>query len=380
MVQKQFQWIIFFIFLTGFLSATFKSFSQQPDSTSGNTLLKKIQDALKITGYIDAYYAYYSDSVGVNNYQKIPDISPKSNVFGINTFQITAQYSGDKIRAVGTLHYGDVAASAWSPIYNMIQEANAGVRLGKQLWLDAGFFKTHVGTEALMPKDNLTSSLSVITFYEPWWQSGVKLTYTPTEKLLIALHVLNGYNRFDDNNKDKTAGLSLVYTFNEKGSTGYFNMIGEESPEGTPGHHLRVLHNLVFNYQLSPKLKLLAGTDFVTQQNSGLSDTTNTATVFSGIVTLKFQAKPKFAIYARGETFSDKDGILTGAISNSKGSATGYISNGATLGFEFKPVDNAFIRLEGRDLIMDADQDIFYTNGSYTNNRFEVMMNIGVTF
>lgn len=77
--------------------------------------------SIKITGYVDAYYAYSNDSVGVNNYQKFPVISPRSDAFGINIAQLTAQYSNDKVRAVATFHYGDIPASAWSPTFNLIQ-------------------------------------------------------------------------------------------------------------------------------------------------------------------------------------------------------------------------------------------------------------------
>ncbi len=363
---------LFFIFFSS------QSFAQQNDSATSNKSTPP--PALKISGYVDAYYAYYTDSVGTNNYQKFPDISPKSNVFGVNTIQITAQYTSEKARAIATLHYGDIATSAWSPVFNMVQEANAGIRLTKKIWLDAGFFKTHIGTEALLPKDNITSSLSIITFYEPWWQAGIKLTYTPNDKLLLCLHVLNGYNTYIDNNKSKSFGISLGYALGEKGSISYYNLIGDEFPDNTKSKHLRFLNNIVFNYQLTPKLKTSIGVDYITQQNSGIVDTTKTASVYSGIITFKYQAIPKFGIYVRGETFSDKDGFLTGTITDRTAKTTGYILNGATLGFEYKPTENSFIRLEGRELMMEKNQEIFMWNGYIKSNREELMINIGVWF
>ena len=372
--------VIFIVFFLSFFSFHSNSFAQQKDSSHVKEIENKLPESIKISGYIDTYYAYYSDSVGTNNYQKFPVISPKSNQFGLNVVQITAQYSSEKVRAIGTLHYGDLPSSAWSSAFNMIQEANAGIRLTKKIWLDAGFFKTHIGTEALLPKDNIASSLSMITFYEPWWQAGFKLSYTPSDKLLLCLHVLNGYNLFIDNNKSKSYGLSVVYILGEKGSIGYYNLIGEESPEGIASNHLRFLNNLVFNYQFTNKLKANIGVDYISQQNSVITDTTKTASIYSGIITLKYQIKPMFGIYARGETFSDKDGFLTGVITDEKGKKSGYISNGATLGLEYKPTDNSFIRIEGRDLMMDASQKIFRTDGKNINSRLEAMINLGISF
>jgi Putative beta-barrel porin-2, OmpL-like. bbp2 len=372
-------YIIFFFSLTGFLFNT-PCFAQPKDTATIKTLINKIPESIKFSGYVDAYYAYYTDSVGTNNYQKFPVISPKSNVFGINIVQITAQYTAEKTRAIATLHYGDIPASAWSPVFNMIQEANAGVRLTKKIWLDAGFFKTHIGTEALLPKDNIASTLSIITFYEPLWQAGIKLTYTPSDKLLICLHILNGYNTFVDNSKSKSYGVAISYALGEKGNINYYNLVGEESPEGTKTKHFRFLNNFVFNYQLTKKFKTTIGVDYITQQHSGISDTNSTASIFSAILTFKYQAKPKFGIYARGETFSDKEGFLTGKFIDNTSNVTGYILNDATLGVEYKPADNAYIRLEGRDIIMDSRQQIFRTNGANTNNRLEAMVCVGVWF
>ncbi len=371
--------IIFLFSFAGLIIST-PCISQPKDTTTLKTIINKVPETIKFSGYVDAYYAYYSDSVGTNNYQKFPVISPKNNVFGLNIVQISAQYTSEKARAVATLHYGDIPRSAWSPDFNMIQEANAGVRLTKKVWLDAGLFKTHIGTEALLPKDNIASTLSIITFYEPWWQAGFKLSYTPNDKLLICLHLLNGYNTFIDNNKSKSFGLAVSYALGEKGSINYYNLVGEESPEGTPTKHLRFLNNVVFNYQLTKKLKTTIGVDYITQQHSGISDTNSTASIYSAILTLKYQATPKFGIYARGETFSDKGGFLTGKIIDATSNVTGYVLNDATLGFEFKPSDNSYIRLEGRDIIMDSRQKIFRTDGTDTNNRLEAMICVGVWF
>src|SRR5258708_10771176 len=74
------------------------------------------------SGYIDAYAAHYTDSVGTSDYQKFPSVSPRSNQMGLNVAMLTVKYSAPKLRATITLHYGDIPASAWSAKYNFIQE------------------------------------------------------------------------------------------------------------------------------------------------------------------------------------------------------------------------------------------------------------------
>jgi hypothetical protein len=345
-----------------------KTIAQTNDSTSH----------FSFSGYVDAYYAYYTDSVGTGEFQKFPSVSPRSKQFGLNTAQITAQYDAEKVRAIITLHYGDIPVSAWSGTFNNIMEAHAGVRIFKKLWLDAGFFRTHFGTEGLLPKENITSSVSVNTFYEPYYESGFRLNYNPSEKLSLNLYVVNGYNIYEENNESKSVGLLATYALGDKGNIGYSNYLGDDSPDADSVSHTRFHQNLFFNYQFK-KLKFQVGGDYCMQQNS---DTTGTksASMFSGVVALKFLFSGKFSIYAREEFFSDPQGYMSTRFTDKQGMQTGYKLTGTTAGAEFKPTENSYIRLEGRYLQMDKDQEIFTWENESRNYRMEMLMNIGISF
>src|ERR1035437_320389 len=130
-----FKVILFTVFVLFLFSG--KTYAQPKDSIP----VKKDSSKIEISGYVDAYYGFYTDSVGTGNYQKFPSVSPRSNQFGLNVAMITAKYSAEKVRGTVTLHYGDVPRSAWSTNYNFIQEANVGIRLHKTLWLEGGFFR-----------------------------------------------------------------------------------------------------------------------------------------------------------------------------------------------------------------------------------------------
>ena len=345
------------------LLAAHQDFAQVKDSSSG----------LKISGYADAYYARYSDSVGRGNYEKFPVISPKNDEVGLNIIQITAQYTSENARAIVTMHYGDIPSAAWSPVYNMVQEANAGFRLAKKFWVDAGFFKTHIGTEALLPKDNIASSLSIITLYEPWYQAGLKISYLPNDKSVFCLHILNGYNTFVTNNSQKSVGLSFVYTPNDKFNFGYYNIYGKTAPDSVTLPQSRFLNNFVFNYQATPKLKALLGIDYIGQKNATLVNNRSYAYVYSAIATLRYQLPANFGLYGRYEWFAD-DGIF---LANTDAT---YKLSGITLGAEYKPTEKSYLRFEARELALPENEKIFRTNGENTNVRYEAMLNLGVWF
>lgn len=361
---------ILFVLCVIEVMASTKSFSQTSDSTS----------KLTFNGYVDVYYAYYTDSVGTGNFQKFPSVSPRSDQFGLNAICLTAQYDAEKVRGIATLHYGDIPVSAWSGSFNNIMEAHAGVRICKKLWVDAGFFRTHVGTEGLLPKENFTSSVSVPTFFEPYFESGVRFNYIPNSKLAINLFVLNGFNIYQDNNSKKSAGLLVTYALGDKGNIGYSNYTGDDTPGDADSiSHLRIFQNLFINYQIN-KIKIQLGGDYAIQQHSDLHNSNKSASAYSGVLGLKYQATNMFAVYARGEIFNDSEGFLSGVMIDKKNSPTGLKIMGGTFGVEYKPVDNAYVRLEGRQLIADTDQEIFYFDGISINHRTEILLNLGVSF
>lgn len=364
--QNRFYLIIVFCFCYGL-----SCFGQSADSS--------VQ--IKISGYIDAYYASYSDSAKAGNYQKFASVAPRSNAFGLNIAQVTGQYNTSNLRATATFQVGDIPTAAWSATFNNVQEANIGARIFPKFWIDAGFFKTHIGTEALLPKDNIASSVATITFFEPWYQSGIKLSYDVNAKCNVALFIENGYNQFVPANRKKSLGTVFNYTFNSKFSFGYYNFLGDNTPDSIKVTHLRFLNNFVFNYQLNDHFKIVLGIDYITQQHSQLADSAKSAVIYSGILTLNYKFNPRWGIYARGDTYHDADGFLSGTIIDANnGKLTGYIISGLTLGAEWKPAANAFLRLECRDLVADSGQYLFYTAGTGTNKRFEIVTNAGIWF
>ena len=85
-------------------------------------------------------------------------------------------------------------------------------------------------------------------------------------------------------------------------------------------------------------------------------------------------------MYGREEFFNDSQGFMSGVIIDKTNKYTGYKLRETTLGMEYKPTDNTYIRLEGRQLQMDKNQEIFYWNQSNKNSRMEIQMNIGISF
>ena len=345
---------------------------------AGNAQVVDTLSTFTISGYVDAYYAHYTDD-STGKFQKFPTVSPRNDQIGLNTAQLTFDYKSDKVRGTAAFHFGDIQAATWSPTYPYVMEAHAGIKLLKNLWLDAGFFRTHFGTEYLLPVENITSSVAVGTVYEPYYEAGARLSYDATPKLQINLFWLNGYGIFEDNNKLKSFGMGVTYAFNDNLGIGYTNYIGDDSPDSTKVNYTRIAQNLFLNYQRR-KIKVQLGADHFIQQNSDVATHTSNGYTFSALATVRYQAFKKAAVYARGEVFLDPDGFMSGVFTDASGYLTGYQLWGVTAGAEYKPTENSYIRIESRRLQMKENEYVFNYNGEARNYRWEFMVNMGVTF
>jgi len=360
------------VLLCTFLFATLFSLS-----SSAQVYLNK-DSSLTLSGYADGYYAYYTDSVGAGNFQKFPTTAARSNSFGLNIAMLGLKYTTDKLRAVITLHYGDIPLSAWASKYNNIQEAYAGVRISKKLWADIGFFRTHIDAESALPKENITASVTVATYHEPYYEAGARLSYKPNSKLSFDLYVLNGYNLYEDNNDKKSFGLLATYACNDALSIGYSNYIGSNAERGDSISRFRNYENVFLNYQ-KKRIKMQAGFNFCNQRNADTLQN-STANLFSGFATARYSVCSKAGVYARGEFFNDASGFLSGSFTDKINRTTGVKLWGVTVGTEFKPTENSYIRLEGRELQCEKNQQIFRWRGTNKSNRSEIIFLTGIYF
>lgn len=333
---------------------------------------------LVLSGYISTYYAYYNDSVGQGDYAQLPTVAPYHDRFGLNIVQLGGQYSSRFVRGIFTLQWGDIPASAWSAKYNFIQEANVGVRIVPKLWFDVGFFRTHIGLESIQPRENIASSIATTTYFEPYFLSGAKLTYSFSKKFTLQANAFNGFNTFVENNKSKAFGLSAVVTPNEHWAVTLNAITCDESPSDYPLPQQRLYTN-VYGIYKSNRWDIGAEYNFGMQQNTRLTDSTQTAYMQSALLAVKYKTKHRLSFYVRGEFFSDPDEILTGPIVNSHHDLVGLHILGETVGIEYKPIKNSYIRLEGRTLHTNANEDIFY-NRHPTNHREEIIFTMGVWF
>lgn len=336
----------------------------------------KHENQLTISSYADTYFSTFDTQSSQQDFQPYTAVGARDNSFGVNIAQIGLNFENKYIRSEVIFHMGDIAQATWSDDFPYLQAANVGMKLSEGLWLDAGFFSTHLGTESYLPKNNMLSSIAVLTYNEPFYQSGAKLSWDASEKWYIEGWVLNGYHSFVDNNDSKSVGILVSHSISDNTSITYTNLYGRESEDDMALKQRRFYQNIYFNQNWNDQVFLTIGFDYATQTNSNITNAEDPATMYGGVITGRYQFNPKWSITARGELVNDEHGFISGLITDTDGDLAGLEIFGLTFGTEYRPVDQAYLRAECRYLQAPDNLEIFF-DGETTNNRIELLLTLG---
>ncbi len=133
--------------------------------------------------FLDTYYSY--DFNKPQTHEKPPFFYnyKRHNEININLALIRGAYNTDKVRAnlglmAGT--YPEYNLAAEPGLLKHIYEANIGAKVSKQnnVWIEAGVFPSHIGFESAISKDCQTLTRSILAENSPYYEAGVKSSYT----------------------------------------------------------------------------------------------------------------------------------------------------------------------------------------------------------
>ncbi len=296
--------------------------------------------ALTVSGFVDAYYAlaFATPPAKTRAFTTQPLYH---NEFSINFAFLSLAYSSDRVRGRFAAQVGSYVESNYAAepqFWRNIFEANVGYRAVENLWLDAGIFASHIGFESAVSKDNWTYSRSIVADYSPYYETGVKLTWTPSSEWLLSALVLNGWQIIRETNSDKSFGTQVQWKPSSNLLLNWSTYIGNDRPD-TAAREMRYFNNFYAQIGLSEKFSLALLGDVGVQQRPN-----NTLSVwFGGTVLVRYSLSDRITLAARGEYYSDPQGIII---------PTGTSNNFQTLGISAN-VDvaltaNLLWRIEGR--------------------------------
>lgn len=330
---------------------------------------------VEFSGYIEAYYLY--DFNQPNNHTRPGFIYShnRHNEVNINLAYLKMAYSAPRLRAsiaamMGTYSNANLAAELG--LLKNIYEASAGINLSKkkQVWLDGGVFASHIGFESAVGKDCWNLTRSMLADNSPYYESGIKLTYTSNNgKLLISGLVLNGWQRIQrvDGNSLPSFGWQIQGKPNGKVLINSSSFIGSDKPDTV--RQMRYFHNLYAVITATDKLGLIVGLDVGIEQKAKGSK--QYSYWYSPVVIARYTPISQLALAARVEYYEDMNGVII-----STGTPNGFGTLGYSFNIDYSPISNAMIRLEAR-LLHSYHDDIFMRkNGTYT----QFSPSLGISF
>ena len=331
---------------------------------------------LSISGFADVFYVYDFNQPRGTDRQPFLFNHNRHNEFNLNLGLVKLDLKHIKYRANLALQSGtytnDNYAAEPEPLKNIF-EANIGISLNKKnnLWLDAGIFPSHIGFESAISIDNRTLTRSLLAEHSPYFLTGAKLTYIPTDKWEITGLILNGWQRIQrlQGNSLLSFGTQVNYSPTEKTMLNWSTFMGTDDPDTT--RRMRYFNNLYGQFQLTEKLGLTVGFDIGTQQR--LKGSSGYDFWFSPVIIGQFTIHKIWRAAIRAEYYQDETGIIIPT-----GTIHGFRTAGLSLNFDYSPTQNISCRLEGRWL--NSKDNIFETSTIPTNNNFIIGTSIAIKF
>jgi hypothetical protein len=318
---------------------------------------------LTITGFIDAYY-YYNFNDPIDNRIPYATQPVNHNEFNINLALLGANYTSDRIRGnlalqVGT--YPDVNYDAEpAEIAKIIHEANAGVRIAKDTWLDFGVMAGNLGYEPTLSIDRELYSSAFNTEYTPYYQMAVSLSHQFNEKLTAQVFVSNGWQNIYETNSGKAFAISLNYNVSERWNLYYSNYFGNN---GTDSDKKYLIYNhLNSSFQVSDRFKLAASLDLGVQEEF---DSEDEGFIFFGMIIADYQFSDHFGIAGRYEYVKD-DGLFQ-FFANPNLTANTIRGCATTLNLKYFINDQLMLRMEAKRA---SSNERIFQNSDELGNSF----------
>lgn len=302
---------------------------------------------VRFGAFVDSYYAW--DNNQPRNFDRPYTTQPARHAeFNINLAYVEAKLAAPRYRGRLALQYGTSVQANYAgepkiggisgpSVSQYLQEATVGYRLHPTLWVDGGIFFAHTGYEGWISRDNLTYSRSLIADFSPYYEAGVKFTWTPSPSVTAQLNVVNGWQTISNYNTPPAVGVRVDWVATPALTVSYDNFVGNSAPG-----QIRAYHEVIAQYNPSARWQLAVAADLGTQSRS--TPTGGTAVWYGASAIAKYHVSSVVAIVGRLENFDDPDrAIVVTTLPDP------FQAVSASIGLDVTPVSRVQWRTEFRE-------------------------------
>lgn len=364
--MKQF-WLFSLVFVLTFVS---KQLSAQADSAWSK------EPELFVSGCVDVFYVYDFNQPNGSARQAFLYNHNRHNEFNLNLGIVKLglehkKYRGNLALQAGT-YVNDNYAAEPGALKNIF-EANIGISLNKKntVWLDAGIMPSHIGFESAISSDNWTMTRSILAENSPYFSTGMKLTFKPTDQLEMAALIMNGWQRIQrvEGNSMPSFGTQIKYQASKKIAVNWSTFLGTNDPDSL--RRMRYFSNLYTNVDVNRHMSFIAGFDVGVQQRSNASSTFDPW--WSPVIIARLSISESWKMALRAEYYHDPTGIMIPTATTN-----GFQTKGLSLNLDYSPASSILVRIEGR--WMNSKDAIFESGTSFKRDNLIVATSIALTF
>lgn len=287
-------------------------------------------------GFIDSYYAWDFDRP--STFDRAYTTQPARHAdFNVNLAFVDVKLAGPRYRGRLAMQFGTSVQSNYAgeprigsvsgpSVSQYIQEATLGYQLSPTVWIDGGVFFAHTGYESFISRDNLAYTRSLIADYSPYYEAGVKVTWTASAALTAQLDVVNGWQNISNYNSPPAAGIRVDYTVSPQWTVSYDNFVGDMAADSTPAR-VRFFNDFIVQFNPSAAWQLAGSFDIGTQSRSAPDG--GSAWWYGTALFAKYHPTATIGVVVRVERYSDPDQVIVQTTL-----PYGFQTNGASLGVD----------------------------------------------
>jgi hypothetical protein len=335
----------------------------------------KSKPSIYIGGFLDVYY-FYDFNSPIGHRQPFLFNHNRHNEFNVNNALLQFNLAHQKYRVNIGLHAGTYAHDNYAHEQMMLRsiyEANVGISLSKKnnLWLDAGIFSSHMGFESALSIENPTLTRSLVAENSPYYLSGVKLTYIPSEKLEIAAILSNGWQRIQriTGSSLPSGGTQIIYNPSDKITLNWSTFVTSEFPDST--RRMRYFSNIFAQFQATKKFSLIVGFDCGAEQ--AVKNSVRYNPWLAPVLIARYDFSHKWGAAVRTEYFHDEYNTIINT-----GNSSPIQLFGSSLTIDYSPIEQISCRIEGR--FFQNSTRAFDKNNTIEYSNFFIGASLGIKF
>jgi hypothetical protein len=327
---------------------------------------------ISFSGYIETFYSYDFNQPTLDQKHSFLYNYNRQNEFNLNVGLIRTRLEYENIYGSIALHSGTYVDDNYAnEKIKYLSEAYLGLYIdkAKKQTIEIGIMPSHIGFESATTASNLTLTRSILAENSPYFMTGVKYSYKPSDKWNFSGLILNGWQRISkpEKNSAPSFGTQIIYKPSDKSTLNWSNFIGKEYYGSEM--LMRYFTNIYLDYKWNSKWRTITGFDFGLQKTS--STNTNHANWFSPVVVTQYTINSKWQTALRAEYYQDVKNVMIPT-------ANEFKTLGTSLNFDYLINSKMKFRTEAR--YFNSKEKVFLKNGDLTTGDFFITSSLCLEF